>query len=64
MNGSFSLKQLMRFVYSVATKFEYNKEGEENAEHGEHDNQESEDKSLTNGSRSDVDKSQKDSLTT
>ena len=59
------MKQLMRFVYSVATKFEYHKEGEEKVvENGEHDHQESEDKSLTNGSRSDVDKSQRDSLNT
>lgn len=26
-NGAFSLKQMTRFVFTVASKFEYNKEG-------------------------------------
>lgn len=55
VDGAFSLKQLIRFVFSVATKFEYNKEGEDTQ--NEHGHQE--DKSLTNGSVSENDRSEK-----
>jgi hypothetical protein len=40
----------VRFVFSVANEFEYNKEGKENhVEHGEYEHGENEDKSLTDG---------------
>jgi hypothetical protein len=55
VDGAFSLKQLIKFVFSVATRFEYNKERVDTR--NEHVQQE--DKSLTTGSVSEHDRSEK-----